>query len=86
MVSSNQQRLRTTCELLDGRQFVADLAIHDLAQGGVFGGEFLQRFDQGSCATSELFNPAGDDIDEDIRIVDDRERGFQVFVSHGGVG
>lgn len=62
--------------------FVTDLAFGDFAQRGVFSGELFQRFDERTITAAELFHPTGHNVDQNIRVTDNFERGLQVIISH----
>src|SRR5665213_753405 len=66
------------------RQLVADLALDDLAQRGVLGGKLLERLDERAVAALELLHASGDDVHQDIEIVDRLEGFLDVIVSHAG--
>ena len=71
-------------ELSGGREFVADLALDDFAERGVFRGKFFQRLDQGAIAALQLFHPPRDYVDEHVRVLHDFECCSYIFVSHVG--
>ena len=64
----------------------ADLALGDFAQGGVFGGEFFQRFDERAVTAAELFHASRDDVHEDRGVANNFQCALEVIVSHDGMG
>lgn len=62
---------------------MADLALDDLAQRGVFGRKFLERLHERAVAALELLDAARDHVDQDVRVVDRLQGVFDVVVSHG---
>jgi hypothetical protein len=62
--------------------FVANFPFSDFAQGSVFRGELLERFNQRTIPAPELFHTEGYDVDQNIRVTDDFKGSLQVIVSH----
>ena len=59
----------STLRFVSVEELIGDFALDDLPQGDVLGIQLLKGFDQGTAPVLELFDAAGDDVHEDIRIV-----------------
>ena len=66
------------------RQFVGELAFDDFAEGDVLGFKFFKGLNQRRHTfVLKLMNAVGNHIDENVRILDDFVRLFQIIFSHG---
>lgn len=58
------------------------LPFDNFAQRDVFQGKFFERLHESTAALPELLHASGDDVDQDIGVIDDLQGIFQIVVSH----
>jgi hypothetical protein len=64
------------------RQLISDLAFGNFTQRHIFWQKFFERLHERAVAAFELLHANGNNIHENIRIVDYLKRGLKVVVSH----